>query len=64
MPVVQRLGYLLEHIGHAELAGDLGKLVAKRKSKFVQLEPRSSEDVSDRDARWRVLVNTTIEVET
>jgi predicted transcriptional regulator of viral defense system len=64
MPVVQRLGYLLEHTGHAELAGDLGKLVAKRKSKFVQLEPRSSEDVSDRDARWRVLVNTTIEVET
>jgi predicted transcriptional regulator of viral defense system len=63
MPVIQRLGYLLERTGHAELTGDLGKLVNRRKSKFVRLEPRSSEEVSARDARWRVLVNTTIEVE-
>lgn len=63
MPVVQRLGYLLERTGHVDLTGDLGKLVAKREPKFVRLEPRSSEHVSDRDARWRVLVNTTIEVE-
>ena len=63
MPVIQRLGYLLERTGHAELTGDLGKLVNRRKSKFVRLEPRSSEEVSARDAHWRVLVNTTIEVE-
>jgi len=63
MPVIQRLGYLLERAGHAEFTGDLGKLIDQRKPKFVRLEPRSSEDVSDRDARWHVLVNTTIEVE-
>ena len=63
MPVIQRLGYLLEHAGHAELAVDLGKLVNRRKPKFVRLEPRSSEAVSDRDSRLHVLVNTTIELE-
>lgn len=63
LPVIQRLGYLLERTGHAELAADLGNLVDQRKPKFVPLEPQSAEDVSDRNARWRVLVNTTIEVE-
>ncbi len=63
IPVIQRLGYLLARTGHADLAGGLGKLIDQRKPKFVRLEPRSSEGVSDRDARWRVLVNTTIEVE-
>ena len=63
MPVIQRLGYLLERTGHGDLAGDLAKHVERAKPKFVRLEPRSSEAVSDRDQRWRMLVNTTIEVE-
>jgi len=63
MPVIQRLGYLLGRTGHAELTGELGKLIRLAKPKFVRLEPRSTEAVSDRDERWRVLVNTTIEVE-
>lgn len=64
MPVVQRLGYLLERTGHTELTTGLGKWIDQRKPKFVELEPWNSEEVSDRDARWRVLVNATIEVET
>lgn len=63
MPVIQRLGYLVERTGHAELAGDLARLVERAKPKFVRLEPGSSEAVTDRDERWHVLVNTTIEVE-
>ncbi len=63
MPVVQRLGYLLEHTGHPDLAVGLGKLVDEHSPKFVPLEPRSAEEISERDARWRLLVNTTIEVE-
>lgn len=63
MPVLQRLGYLLERTGHAGLAGDLAKLVQRAKPRFVRLEPGSSEAVSDRNERWHVLVNTTIEVE-
>ena len=63
LPVIQRLGYLLERTEHGNLARDLRRLVDKRKPKMVPLEPRSSENVSGRDPRWRIIVNTTIEVE-
>lgn len=63
MPVVQRLGYLLERVGHAELAEELAVLVQTAKPKMIPLEPKSGEDISERDAKWHVLVNTTIEVE-
>jgi predicted transcriptional regulator of viral defense system len=63
LPVIQRLGHLLERTGHPELAGELAKLVHVRKPKMVPLEPRSSEEVTERDPKWHVLVNTTIEVE-
>ncbi len=63
LPVVQRLGYLLDRTGHADLVGELDAFVEKHKPKMVALEPRSTEAVSARDRRWRILVNTTIEVE-
>lgn len=63
MPVVQRLGYLLDLTEHGALAEPLHDLVEDRKPRFVPLEPESSEAVSERNARWHVLVNTTIEVE-
>jgi hypothetical protein len=63
MPVIQRLGYLLEAGDHAELAGDLGLLVERARPRFVRLEPRSPEEVTGRNFRWRVLVNTTVEAE-
>ncbi|MCC7382679.1 MAG: hypothetical protein IT384_12660 [Deltaproteobacteria bacterium] len=63
MPVVQRLGYLLDRTGHGDLVGELDAFVEKHKPKMVTLEPRSTEAVSARDRRWRILVNTTIEVE-
>jgi len=63
LPVIQRLGYLLELTGHAELGGEIVKLVRARKPKMVPLEPGSAEEVSARDAKWHVLVNTTVEVE-
>jgi predicted transcriptional regulator of viral defense system len=60
MPVIQRLGYLLEAGGHAELAADLGRLVERARPRFVRLEPRSPEEVTERNPRWRILVNTTV----
>jgi predicted transcriptional regulator of viral defense system len=63
LPVVQRLGYLLERVGRGELAEELAGLVHAAKPKMILLEPRSGEEVSERDAKWHVLVNTTIEVE-
>jgi predicted transcriptional regulator of viral defense system len=62
-PVVQRLGYLLEATGNPELTAELRSLVERARPRFVRLEPRGSADVSERDTRWRVLVNATIEVE-
>lgn len=63
LSVVQRLGYLLERTEHGDLTRDLSKFVDAHKPKMVALEPRSSEDVPGRDLRWRVVVNTTIEIE-
>ncbi len=48
LPVIQRLGWLLDHTGHAELGGELAKLVRGRKPKMVPLEP----SVAGRPRPW------------
>ena len=63
LPVIQRLGCFLERTGHSDLAGDLAEVVRAGKPKMIPLEPGSSEEVSARDPKWHLLVNTTIEVE-
>ena len=63
LPVIQRLGWLLDRTGHAELGSELAKLVREGRARMVPLEPGSAAEVSTRDAKWRVLVNTTVEVE-
>jgi predicted transcriptional regulator of viral defense system len=63
LPVIQRLGYLLERNGNGELAAELAKVVRASKPKMIPLEPKSSEEVSVRDVKWHVLVNSTLEVE-
>jgi predicted transcriptional regulator of viral defense system len=64
LSLVQRLGYLLEHTGHAALADALAKLTTTRRLRTVPLEPGSPEPCVARDARWHVLVNATVEAET
>lgn len=63
LPLIQRLGWLLEHTGHEALTTGLARLVDEHTPKFVKLEPRSTQRTAQRDERWRVLVNTSIEVE-
>lgn len=63
MPVVQRLGYLLDLTEHGEVAEPLHDLIETTKPRFVPLEPESDDGISERNARWHVLVNTTVEVE-
>jgi predicted transcriptional regulator of viral defense system len=48
MPLVQRLGYLLDLTEHGEHAEPLHKLVEEAKPKFIPLEPQSSETVAER----------------
>jgi predicted transcriptional regulator of viral defense system len=63
LPVVQRLGYLLELSGHVALADALAAFLATRSPRAVRLEPASRQAVCGRSERWHVLVNTTVEVE-
>ena len=62
-PVVQRLGYLLEHIGQDDLAGPMRKRLqsqgALRWTELDQLEARDPDfglSPQVRDAKWKVVV--------
>ncbi len=50
-------------LGHDALAAPLHALVEDAHPKVVLLEPGSSEAVLRCDSRWRVRVNTSLEVE-
>ncbi len=63
LAVLQRLGYLLDFTGHANLADGMKTLLHDRKIKTVPLEPGSAADVATLDEKWRVLVNASIEIE-
>jgi predicted transcriptional regulator of viral defense system len=62
-PVVQRLGYLLDSLGHGDLAESMAPaLRAKRSLRRIELEPTSAAHadlmppVIERNARWQVAV--------
>jgi predicted transcriptional regulator of viral defense system len=63
VPVVQRLGYLLDHAGRSDLAAPLERFARSARLKTVPLEPGSAERVLRRDGKWRVDVNAVVEVE-
>jgi predicted transcriptional regulator of viral defense system len=63
LPVVQRLGYLLDLAGRSDLAAPLERFARSARLKTVPLEPGSGERVRRRDAKWRVDVNAVVEVE-
>lgn len=64
-PVVwaQRLGYLLEHVGAGDRAVLLKAHVRHRARNFTRLLPGVSAERAPRSKAWRVLVNTSIEVD-
>ncbi len=62
-PVVQRLGYLLEHLGHDALAGPmLESLHARGSLPWTELDRQEARDPDfapeprQRDLRWRIIV--------
>lgn len=66
--VVRRLGYLLEHFGHARQASALIPFVRKAKS-FDKLDPSArslvlTEDNPEPDRRWKLLLNEPVEIDT
>ncbi len=62
-PVIQRLGFLLDAVQRSDLAEPLVEWIRKKNTKYVPLEPGNSLQGATRNSRWRILVNTSIEVE-
>jgi predicted transcriptional regulator of viral defense system len=61
---IQRLGYLLDSIAHAEEpARALASSLLRRAPRYVPLEPRAATKNAKRDDRWHLLVNRTIEAD-
>lgn len=60
---VQRLGYLLELLGNAALAGEIESVLREREPRTVPLVPWKSSEGARYDARWRVAVNSDAEPE-
>lgn len=58
---VQRLGYLLEKIGHGGLTFTLGKWVSSHHPRPTPLQPGISRKGSMRDPKWNILVNADLE---
>jgi predicted transcriptional regulator of viral defense system len=58
---IQRLGYLLEKIGHESLASSLEEWVSLHHPRPAPLQPGISRKGSLRDPKWNILVNTDLE---
>ncbi len=59
----QRLGYLLEQVGAGKVAAGLAEWVAAERPRFIALRPGHPSRRAPKDARWRVLVNESVEAE-
>lgn len=57
----QRLGWLMEKSGYAALVKDLAVLITDRNPPFTRLDPSLPAADSEKDARWRLLINTVVE---
>ncbi len=66
--VVQRLGYLLDHLGQEEIAASLERHLHNGNAPWVELEPReasaiTSSEERERSSRWHIIVRRPIEVD-
>ena len=62
--LAQRVGYLLERLGHAGLVDPLARWIDTRKPRLVPLRPGRRMRGRPRAPRWRVAVNEKIELDT
>ncbi len=63
VPDVQRLGYLLERLGHARLAEPLHAWLQRRRYRPVLLAAGRPRRRRSPDARWRVVPNESVEAD-
>jgi predicted transcriptional regulator of viral defense system len=58
---VQRLGYLLDHLGHKELAEVLYQHIENKKTNIVPLVPYYRMTGAERNIKWRIAINAVVE---
>ncbi len=63
LPEVQRLGYLLDHVGAGEIAHPLARWLAGRPGRAVLLRPDGPRKSGKLDQRWRIVKNEEIEMD-
>jgi len=59
----QRLGYLLDTLGHSSLTQTLYTLLQSQKLNFIFLRPDSSSKEFEKNLKWRILVNEKIDLD-
>jgi len=57
----QRLGWLIEKAGHSELVLNLARMIDEKNPPFTRLDPSLPAEGAQKDARWRLLINTDVE---
>lgn len=60
----QRLGYILERAGASDKASALQDYVSRHARKYVPLARGSRSVSGDKNSRWRLVVNTDVEIDT
>ena len=63
VPDVQRLGYLLERVGHGELTDPLASWLLRRRYRPIPLRTRKEPAGQAADRRWRVIPNEHVEAD-
>ena len=64
LPVIQRLGYILDLVGADNLAAPLADWIQARHPRPTPLVPGGSVSHASRNSRWNIIENDRIEVET
>jgi hypothetical protein len=63
LSVVQRLGLLLERFASPGVVAPLAEWLATKRPRLVPLRPERKPKVTEKDARWQILVNEHVEVD-
>ena len=57
----QRLGYILDYLGHDALTGPMHHLISQKKMRYILLRPDSPLQNAEKNTKWRILINERIE---
>jgi predicted transcriptional regulator of viral defense system len=61
LPWAQRLGFLLDLVGKADSANPLAQIISRSATEYVPLSSGRSTSMTERNKRWKLLVNEQVE---